>query len=284
MTNSPPPLPFRRVGIVGLGLVGGSIARGLSALASPPEILASATDAAELERAVAEGVVQRPSTPERIAATADLVVYATPPRATLAYLETHGDLWRRQAVVTDVGGAKRALVRRARELGLRERYVGADPVLHDPARGYAAARADLFAGTRVWITPVDEREGTPASAVESLWRALGAQPMRIDAERHDRLVAWTAYLPRLAATALGAALAASGFGADALEGAARAATEQAGGSAASWEEILATSGDLLEDPLMALEGSLGKLLDAVRARDLDAIARLLDGAGQWRRA
>ena len=78
-----------RIAIVGLGLIGGSLARALRALPAPPEILASSLDPSDLERAAADGMVQEAGAPEAIVGQADLVVYATPPEATLAYLGQH---------------------------------------------------------------------------------------------------------------------------------------------------------------------------------------------------
>ncbi len=282
MTTSAAKLPFRRVGVVGLGLIGGSIARALRGLSSPPEITASSLDAQELEAAVSEGVVQRAGTPERVATTADFVIYATPPAATLAYLESHASRWREGVLVMDVGSVKRAVVERARALGLAERFVGSHPMAGAERAGFGAARADLFAGARVWLTPLGAEGEAAALAAEALWRAVGAQPLRIDAEKHDRLVAWTSHLPQLSASALAAAIAASGYAADTLGPGGRDATRLAASPAGLWEEILLANADLLEDPLLALEGALGKLIEALRGRDPTAIHEIFRAAAEWR--
>lgn len=284
MTTSAAKLPFRRVGVVGLGLIGGSIARALRALSSPPEIVASSLDERELDAAVTEGVVQRAGTPERVAATADFVIYATPPDATLAYLESHAARWREGVLLTDVGSVKRPVVERARALGLADRFVGSHPMAGGERAGFGAARSDLFAGARVWLTPLGPAGEAAVRAAEAVWRAMGAQPLRIDADKHDRLVAWTSHLPQLSATALAAAIAASGYAADALGPGGRDATRLAASPAALWEEILLANADLLEDPLLALEGALGKLIEAVRTRDPAAIREVFRGAAQWRGA
>jgi len=282
MTTDAGTLPFRRIGVVGLGLIGGSIARALRSLATPPEIAASSLDVRELDAAVAEGIVQRPDSPERIAASADFVIYATPPDATLAFLESHASRWRDGALVTDVGSVKRAVVARARALGLGARFVGSHPMAGGERAGFAAARADLFAGARVWLTPVGPESEAAVRAADAVWRAVGAQPTSIDAEQHDRLVAWTSHLPQITATALAAAIAASGFPADALGPGGRDATRLAGSPAALWEEILVANADLLQDPLLAMEGALGKLIEAVRARDVAAIHEVFGSAAEWR--
>jgi len=281
MTESAANLPGR-IAIVGLGLIGGSIARALRALPGRLDILASSLDIADLERAVAEGVVQDAGTPERIVGGADLVVYATPPDATIDYLDRHAALWRAGAVVTDVGSVKRQLAARVAELGLQKRFVGSHPMAGDHRAGYAAARADLFVGARVWVTPIGLDNESAVAVVEALWRAVGANAVRIDADRHDRLVAWTSHLPQVAVTALATALARSGYGAEALGPGGRDATRLAGSPAALWEEILLANADLLEDPLTALEGALARIAEAIRSRDPAAIRKMFENAAQWR--
>jgi len=272
----------RRVGIVGLGLIGGSLARALRALVDPPEVLASSLEPAELERAVADGIVQRPATPEGVAAGADLVVYATPPDATLAFLESHAKRWRLGAAITDVGSVKRALIARAQALGLGARFVGSHPMAGRERAGYAASRPDLFAGARVWVTPLGEEGESAAAMVEALWRAVGAHPLRIEAAAHDRLVAWVSHLPQVAATALAGALADSPYEAGALGPGGRDATRLAASPAGLWEEILLANADQLEAPLAALESALTALAAAVRARDAAAIREAFERAARWR--
>ncbi len=276
-----PDLP-QRVAIVGLGLIGGSLARALRALAAPPEVLASSLDAAELERAVAEGVVQQAGPPEQIVGEAGLVVYATPPEATIALLGQHAGLWRGDAVVTDVSSVKRPLAARAVELGLEKRFVGSHPMAGHHRAGYAASRADLFVDARVWLTPIGLDNEAAVSVVEALWRAVGANAARIDAERHDRLVAWTSHLPQVTTTALATALARSGFGPEALGPGGRDATRLAGSPAGLWEEILLANADLLEEPLAALEAALARIAEAIHARDAAAIRTMFENAAQWR--
>ncbi len=283
MTSNAGKLPFRRVGVVGLGLIGGSIARALRALKSPPEIAASSLDERELDEAVSQGVVQRAGTPERVAATCDFVIYATPPDATLAYLESHASRWQEGVLVTDVGSVKRPVMERARTLGLGQRFVGSHPMAGGEHAGFTAARQDLFGGARVWLTVLGPEGEAAAHGAEAVWRAVGAQPMRIDAEQHDRLVAWTSHLPQLTATALAAAIAASGLQPDALGPGGRDATRLAVSPAALWEEILLANADLLEDPLLAMEGALGKLIEAIRTRDVAVIREVFGAAAEWRR-
>jgi prephenate dehydrogenase len=186
--------------------------------------------------------------------------------------------------VTDVASVKRALVERAGALGLGGRFAGSHPMAGRERAGYAASRPDLFAGARVWVTPLGPEGERAAAAVETLWRAVGAHPVRIDAPAHDRLVAWMSHLPQVASTALAEALAASGYDAGALGPGGRDATRLAASPAGLWEEILLANADLLEAPLAAFEATMGALAAAVRARDAAAIRAAFEAAARWRGA
>jgi prephenate dehydrogenase len=185
------------VAVVGLGLVGGSLARALTSAGysvvgvDRPGVLrrvrrarAAARTADDLERAVA---------------VADVVVLAATPAANLRLLRRLARA-APDAVITDVGSVKGPIVRAAASLGLR-RFVGGHPMAGSERSGFAASRAGLFRG-RAWVlTPV--RAGAADLAVlRRLARAVGARPMTMTPEQHDRAVAFLSHVPQLLAWAL----------------------------------------------------------------------------------
>ncbi|HEY8470981.1 MAG TPA: prephenate dehydrogenase/arogenate dehydrogenase family protein, partial [Longimicrobiales bacterium] len=246
---------FRRVAIIGLGLMGGSLALALRRLPAPPRIAASTADAADLDRALELGIVDDAARdPAAVVPEADLVVYATPVGATLELLDAHRELFAGDAVVTDLGSVKRPVVSRARALGLAGRFVGGHPMAGSHRSGLAAARPGLYDGARVWLTPAAVPGGAPgdsaaASAaldrVATLWRGLGAHPVVTTAEEHDRLMAWASHLPQLAASALAGALARAGVARTDLGPGGADATRIAASSPALWADILIHNADLL---------------------------------------
>lgn len=278
---------FRRVAIVGLGLMGGSLARALRRLPDAPEIAASSGHGEDLERALVEGVIQRGTRdPADAVLDADLVVYATPPDATLRLLDAHAErLTSSDAVVTDVVSVKRAVVERARAVGLADRFVGSHPMAGGHGSGYGASRADLYDGARVWLCPahVDTAsEAEPLDAVDRVWRAIGAEPRVIEAEAHDRTVAWASHLPQVVSSALAAALAEGGTPPDALGPGGRDTTRLAASRSALWTEILRTNADLLVEPLDAVRRSLETVAAALEAGDDEALRRWLAAGRRWR--
>lgn len=286
---------FRRVAIVGLGLMGGSLARALRRLPRPPRIAASSERAEDLTRARADGVIDHAARgPDEAVADADLVVYAAPPDATLRLLETQASLWAADAVITDVTSVKRAVVERARAVGAAGRFAGSHPMAGGHGTGYGASRADLYDGARVWICATsdspdgrgsvagsDPRTG-PRAAVAALWRAVGADPRVIDAEAHDEMVAWASHLPQVVSSALAGALAEAGRDPSTLGPGGRDATRLAASPPALWTQILRHNAELLAEPIEAVRRRLDGLAAALEAGDAAAVERWLEEARRWR--
>jgi prephenate dehydrogenase len=187
------------VAIVGLGLVGGSLARALSAAGyrvighDRPRVLRQATAA----RAIA---VAARSVPLAVA-DADVVVLAASPRTNRRLLAQVARAARAGAILTDVGSVKRGICADARRRGLRS-FVGGHPMAGREASGFAASKPDLFHGRRWILTP--DADTVPASvrAVRALVRAVGARPVVMSAAEHDRTVAFLSHVPQVLAWAL----------------------------------------------------------------------------------
>ncbi len=195
-----------RVTFLGLGLIGGSIARALRAAdpgAAGWELTAWSPNGRGPGEARASGTIDRAAvTAESALDGADLVVLAAPPLACAALLDLLGDQWRAElpagATVTDVASTKGALRRRALLAGVP--YVGGHPMAGRERSGFAAGDPDLFRG-RPWVI-TDAVAGGDPERVSELAGACGAHVVRLDADAHDRLVAAISHLPLLASVAL----------------------------------------------------------------------------------
>jgi prephenate dehydrogenase len=195
-----------RIALLGLGLVGGSIARALRLDVSGDwHVTAWSPSGRGPATALAEGVIDAAAPDLTVAvAGAELVVLAAPATDCLRLLDDlAGPLaasLTAGAIVTDVASSKGALVERARDLRLR--FVGGHPMAGREATGYEAATADLFSG-RPWIL-VPDGTGSEADAavVASLARACGARPVVMTPEAHDAGVAGISHLPLITAVAL----------------------------------------------------------------------------------
>lgn len=273
-----------RIAIVGLGLMGGSLARALKARPSPPWISACDTSPETLDLARSCGVVDRTCTVSSDAVTGcEIVVYALPFHVLLDALERDRAAWEEDAVVTDVAGLKGPVLERARALGVGERYVGSHPMAGDHRSGFGASRAELYAGARVWLVAGGAAVGARAR-VESLWRELGARPAWIGAEEHDELMAWASHGPQLVANALAGALAGREIGAGELGPGGLDMTRLAGSDARVWVGLLGANAARVVRALLAVERELAGLRGALERGDLAEVRERMERTRAWRAA
>ncbi len=196
--------PFRRVTIVGVGLIGGSIGLGLRRRA--PGIHVTGFDRpAVLRKARARGAIHDGSPVlARAVRDADLVILALPVESLIEVLPRVARLAPPTAILTDVAGVKSIVGRVASRAGLGARFVGGHPMAGSERSGIVGARATLF-DRATWFLCPPGRGGAghrSISRIERLVRRLGASPVRIGTREHDRSVARLSHLPQLLAVAL----------------------------------------------------------------------------------
>ena len=276
-----PDSPFDSVGIIGLGVMGGSLARALRRLARPPAVLAWSPAAGEMESALQAGVVERvPGSIEEVL-DARLVVYATPLDACIRLIPVHAPLLAADALATDVGSLMAPVLDIARAVGLSGRWIGSHPMCGSERSGFGASRADLYDGVHVWMSSEPQAEARMAD-VERFWRAVGARPARVAAEAHDERMTLVSHLPQLTATALAQVLAEHGVDVDELGPGGRGMTRLAASSPLVWRDILAHAPDRLQDVLRALSRTIGDIADGMESGDLDALETLMLRTRTWR--
>lgn len=283
MAEAAASVPFRRVAIVGLGVMGGSVARGLAALPAPPRRTGWSPDEEERRAALAAGALDAvaPSWQDAVE-DADLVVVAAPLSATCDLMAPLGHRADPACVLTDVASLKEPVREAAVRAGLAGRWVGSHPMCGSEASGFGASRADLFAGARVWTVVTPEVEDGVERTVAALWRALGAEPLGTEAAEHDRIMARLSHLPQLASNALARTLREGGIAAGELGPGGRDATRLAASSPEMWRDLLAHARPELVAALRSLEGHVGTLVDLLEAGDVDSIADWMEGDRRWR--
>ena len=191
-----------RLAVIGLGLIGGSLARALRAAEAVSSIVGYDLDPEQRRAAVELGVVDRAA--EGAAAAVDgaeIVVIAVPVLATRAALQECRTGLRVDAIVTDVGSTKQSVLSAVAEVFGRvpPRFVAAHPIAGTENSGVAYSRADLFQHHRLIVTPHAQQDDAALTAVEQLWTAAGARTVRMDPARHDAIFAATSHLPHLLA-------------------------------------------------------------------------------------
>lgn len=273
-------VPFRRLAVLGLGLLGGSVAAAAKRRGLAREVVGAARRRAPLERALAAGIVDRVASPREAVEGADFVVLGTPVGTMPRVLTDVAEGLAPGALVTDVGSVKGAVIEMLPGL-LPEgvEFVGSHPMAGSHLRGPDHADADLFEGASCVVTPRAAQDGGAVARVEAFWRACGARVERRTPADHDEDVAWVSHLPHLVAFAF----------ADSLHGAPDRVGELAGGGfrdftriaqsdAELWGEILALNGKALSGPLNHFSESLAKLARALEEGDTESLERLLSQA------
>ncbi|RPJ70551.1 MAG: prephenate dehydrogenase/arogenate dehydrogenase family protein [Acidobacteria bacterium] len=279
-----PPV-FERMAVVGLGLIGGSIA--LAARQAWPSALVIGVDRNEvLEKAMVRHAIDVASSDLMIVSEADLVILAAPVRENLALLEAVAERIAGEAVITDVGSAKRGIVAAGTALPPRVVFVGGHPLAGMARGGFDLARADLFARRPWLLTPPGEGRGeawdSAARRVAAFVEGLGGKPETLEsAEAHDRLVAFLSHLPQLTASAL-AGVVGEAVGEELrLAGRGLADTTRLASSPADiWRDICAANADEIGPALDRLIAALQGVRDGLGSDR--AIEDLFDTANRWR--
>lgn len=262
-----------RLVVIGLGLIGGSFARGVRDKHLCQEVVGVDLDAHSRLRAVELGVVDRCEADlESACLGADVIVLAVPILAAEHLLQRLAGLDLGQAIISDVGSAKGNIVTCARAvLGEKLPYfVPGHPIAGSERSGVEAADGTLFRRHKVILTPLPETREAAVDMVARLWSALGADVERMTVERHDEVLAATSHLPHLLAFTLVDSLARQHENLDIFRYAAggfRDFTRIAGSDPVMWHDIFLANRHAVLDILDRFRTDLDALREAVDSSD-----------------
>ncbi|HYT75886.1 MAG TPA: prephenate dehydrogenase/arogenate dehydrogenase family protein [Vicinamibacterales bacterium] len=258
--------PFRRVAIVGVGLIGASIAE--AARRRWPSV---AVTGIETDDDLAN------------VAAADLVILAAPVLTNIRLLLQLPQHLAKDALVTDTGSTKRRSVAAAAELPSVS-FIGGHPMAGSARSGAAHARADLFDGRQWILTPDSRADAGMLTRLETFVVGLGATPHVMTADLHDRFVASVSHLPQLTSSALMHVVGSlAGDAGLEIAGAGLVDTTRLAASPPTiWKDVAATNEDALRDALNALIATLTELRDSLATGE--AIEAVFTSACRWRDA
>ncbi|MDA0280358.1 MAG: bifunctional prephenate dehydrogenase/3-phosphoshikimate 1-carboxyvinyltransferase [Proteobacteria bacterium] len=190
--------------IVGLGMIGGSIARGLKKANPKRQIIACDTDIQALQQAVDDGVVSRSGELATLCPLADIIILAVPPLTVCELLPEILNCMAPSSLITDVASVKSHIFTSSEKFTEQElaNFVPAHPIAGSEKSGYAAAVDDLFEQRNVILTPHAGNSTDSVAAINALWRELGANVLGMTRVRHDEVLAATSHLPHLLAYAI----------------------------------------------------------------------------------
>jgi prephenate dehydrogenase len=275
---------IRRLAVIGVGLIGGSLARALRAAGQVGEVVGCGRGEANLERAVELGVIDRYThdVGEAVAG-ADMVFVAVPLGAMRDTFAAMRGRLAADAVVTDGGSAKGSVVADARAtLGARvASFVPGHPIAGTERTGVEASFATLYQNRRVILTPLPENDMGDVSRVAGMWLDCGAEVSEMSVEHHDEVLAATSHLPHMLAFGLVDALARMKENDEIFRYAAggfRDFTRIASSSPVMWRDICLANREALSRMLERFAVEMTDLADAIRRGDGDRLLEIFSRA------
>lgn len=271
---------INKLAIIGVGLIGGSLARALRRAGACNNITGYGRDETNLLKAVELGVIDEYSQDiSAVVANADVVVLATPLNTIEPLLSSMAATLQPHTVITDVGSAKGSVVRAARSAlnNKLERFVPGHPIAGTEQSGVEASFADLFDNHMVILTPLEENAPEAVGLVTRMWEACGATVVSLSVEHHDQVLAATSHLPHILAYSLVDCLASMNEHDEIFRfsaGGFRDFTRIASSSPEMWSDICVSNRDNLLQVIEQFEHRLEEITTLIRDSDREQLREI----------
>lgn len=275
---------IQRLAIIGVGLIGGSLARALKRANAVGEVIGCGRNLNNLQQAVELGVIDRYDThPAQAVTEADMIVVAVPLGTIASMFAAIRDNLSAQAIITDVGSAKATVVADARQhLGnYLPRFVPGHPIAGTEKSGVAASFAELFEQHRVILTPLPETDPQAMTTVSNMWTQTGAEVIEMSVTHHDEVLAATSHLPHILAYSLVDTLAKMAERTEIFRFAAggfRDFTRIASSDPQMWHDICLANQQAILQILDSFKTDLAQLITAIQQQDSQYIATVFSRA------
>ncbi|GMR16491.1 MAG: hypothetical protein BMS9Abin31_0828 [Gammaproteobacteria bacterium] len=274
--------------IIGVGLIGGSLARALKKVGAVGEVVGVGRDVARLEKAKALGVIDRFETDISLAVNGcDMVVVAVPLGAMQLVFEQIAPVITENMIITDVGSTKASVVKAAQAAFkvLPETLVPGHPIAGTEKSGVEASFPELYENRRIIITPLETSSDSAISKVRSMWQACGAEVVETSIEHHDEVLAATSHLPHMLAYSLVDTLAkmdAKNEIFDFAAGGFRDFTRIASSDPDMWHDICLANSDALVKMIKKFSDDLQLLSKAIENNDSNYLKETFERAKKAR--
>ena len=281
-------MKIKRLAILGVGLIGGSLALALKKAAAVSQVVGWSRREQTLNRALELGVIDQAETEISEALRgAELVVAAVPVGAMEALFRQVAPHLEQESIITDAGSTKGSVVEAARRAfgGLPPGFVPGHPIAGIEQSGVEAAFPELYQGRRVILTPTPESDPAAVGRVRAMWELCGAEVMEMEVAHHDEVLAATSHLPHLLAYSLVDTLARMDESEEIFQFAAggfRDFTRIASSDPQMWHDICLATRDALLVMLERFSGDLAQMSDAIRSGDGEYLKQVFIRAKQAR--
>ncbi len=276
-------MKFKTIAVVGLGLMGGSLAAACRKKFPQSRILGVSRNASALRLALRNKWIHQGSSDLSIAKSADLIILCTPVDTLKSFLSRLDKIAKPGALVMDVGSVKGSIVGwAARQRFKNIRFVGAHPMAGSHVKGIEAASAHLYEKSLVFLVPVSRSNAQALKEAKLFWKKITGRVVEIEAGAHDRVVSEISHLPH--AIAVGLVLAVSKTSLPFVASGFRDTTRIAQGHPSIWLPIFQTNRKAVVRSLNAFEGQLKKIKLAINSKNGRALKQLLAQAARARQA
>jgi prephenate dehydrogenase len=262
---------FKRIAIVGTGLIGGSLAMAIKKKKLANEIIGVSRHRKTSDLAKRNRIIDKGNQDIRIIASADLVILATPVSVILKLAKTISRIVKKDCIITDVGSTKLQIVSRLEKVFTN--YVGAHPLAGSEKRSLVNARADIFKNSLCILTPTKRTNPLALKKIERLWRSLGVQIAYLSPLEHDRLLAFVSHLPHAIAFSLISCVPQNYF--KFASSGLRDTTRIAASDNMVWEDVFLSNPKNILKTIGIFEDKLSDLKSAIRKKDKVSLNKIL---------
>jgi prephenate dehydrogenase len=275
---------IRRLAVIGVGLIGGSLARALRVAGEVDEVIGCGRSKANLEQAFDLGVIDGCTHDPAVAVDgADMVFLAVPLGAMRETLERISGRLAGDAVITDGGSVKGSVIADVRAIfgTPPPAFVPGHPIAGTERSGVAASFPELYRNRRVILTPVSETDPAATARVRAMWEATGATVTEMSVEHHDEVLAATSHLPHMLAYGLVDALARMRENDEIFRYAAggfRDFTRIASSNPVMWRDLCIANREALGPMLNAFAGEMNLLAERIHRGDGEALLEIFERA------
>lgn len=277
------------LGIIGVGLIGGSFALGLKHAGKVQQVLGYGRDEKSIAQARALGIIDKSVSIAEIAQQADVIVIATPVKAFPNVLRELAPHLRAETIVSDVGSTKAEVIRQAREiLGDKiGQFVPAHPIAGSHTSGPTAAIPDLFQDRNVIITPLAENSVASVTLMTELWQCCGAKVQLLaQSKDHDDIFAAVSHFPHFLAASYMSFMESDPVRQQALKMGGtgfRDFTRIAAGSPEMWRDIFLSNQEAMLEQMTAFEKEFAYIRGLLENKDAEGLYDWLDKAAKTRK-
>ena len=277
---------INKITIVGVGLIGGSLARALKEKNLAKTVFGYGRDRSRLEEAKKSNIIDDYSTQiEEAVNHADIIVIATPVGTFRNIFSKVKPLITDDVIISDVGSTKTNIVDIAKEIlgDKSQRFVPAHPIAGKEKSGFEASDGNLYIGKKVIITPIEDNSSESIQVIESMWKNVGAEVDFMSPQSHDDLLGMTSHLPHMLAFSLVNYLVDQNPSASIYAGGGfKDFSRIASGDAVMWRDICLQNKDKIITHLRGYQSTVEELIDAIDQEESDKLELLFATAKKTR--